>query len=142
MEFGHFLSAMSPFNLALALYSAWLLARSIGSIPGLTATMALAILVPITFSMEPASALILLGAIYTGAIYGGAYAAILLNTPGTPVGHRHDIRWLPYGQARVMETWRLRWRVLPRSAAGMIGAIRAALSGPATVQGGPRLRPD
>jgi len=41
-------------------------------------------LVPITFSMEPASALILLGAIYTGAIYGGAYAAILLNTPGTP----------------------------------------------------------
>jgi putative tricarboxylic transport membrane protein len=43
-----------------------------------------AVLVPITFSMEPASALILLGAIYTGAIYGGAYAAILLNTPGTP----------------------------------------------------------
>ena len=34
--------------------------------------------------MEPASALIALGAIYTGAIYGGAYAAILLNTPGTP----------------------------------------------------------
>ncbi|MGK0399248.1 MAG: putative tricarboxylic transport membrane protein, partial [Gammaproteobacteria bacterium] len=56
----------------------------IGSIPGLTATMAVAVLVPITFSMEPASALILLGAIYTGAIYGGAYAAILLNTPGTP----------------------------------------------------------
>jgi putative tricarboxylic transport membrane protein len=46
--------------------------------------MAVAVLVPITFSMEPASALILLGAIYTGAIYGGAYAAILLNTPGTP----------------------------------------------------------
>jgi len=56
----------------------------IGSIPGLTATMAVAVLVPITFSMDPASALILLGAIYTGAIYGGAYAAILLNTPGTP----------------------------------------------------------
>ncbi|MDX1605318.1 MAG: tripartite tricarboxylate transporter permease, partial [Candidatus Competibacterales bacterium] len=36
------------------------------------------------FSMEPASALIMLGAIYTGAIYGGAYAAILVNTPGTP----------------------------------------------------------
>jgi putative tricarboxylic transport membrane protein len=34
--------------------------------------------------MEPASALIMLGAIYTGAIYGGAYAAVLLNTPGTP----------------------------------------------------------
>ncbi|MCB2102556.1 MAG: tripartite tricarboxylate transporter permease, partial [Rhodobacterales bacterium] len=37
-----------------------------------------------TFTMPAASALVLMGAIYTGAIYGGAYAAILLNTPGTP----------------------------------------------------------
>ncbi len=83
MEFSHFLSAMTPFNLALALFGV-VAGTVVGSIPGLTATMALAVLVPITFSMEPASALILLGAIYTGAIYGGAYAAILLNTPGTP----------------------------------------------------------
>lgn len=83
MEFGHFLSAMTPFNIGLALFGV-IAGTIVGSIPGLTATMALAILVPITFSMEPASALILLGAIYTGAIYGGAYAAILLNTPGTP----------------------------------------------------------
>jgi len=83
VEFGHFLSALTPFNLALALFGV-VAGTVVGSIPGLTATMALAVLVPITFSMEPASALILLGAIYTGAIYGGAYAAILLNTPGTP----------------------------------------------------------
>lgn len=83
MELGHFLSALSPFNLLLALFGV-VAGTIVGSIPGLTATMALAVLVPITFSMEPASALILLGAIYTGAIYGGAYAAILLNTPGTP----------------------------------------------------------
>ena len=83
MELSHFLSALTPLNFALALFGV-VAGTVIGSIPGLTATMALAILVPITFSMEPASALILLGAIYTGAIYGGAYAAILLNTPGTP----------------------------------------------------------
>ena len=83
MEFGHFLSALTPFNLILALFGV-VAGTIVGSIPGLTATMALAVLVPITFSMDPASALILLGAIYTGAIYGGAYAAILLNTPGTP----------------------------------------------------------
>lgn len=83
MEFSGFLSAMSAFNLMLALFGV-VAGTVIGSIPGLTATMALAVLVPITFSMDPASALILLGAIYTGAIYGGAYAAILLNTPGTP----------------------------------------------------------
>lgn len=83
MSFGHFLNALTPLNLAFALFGV-VAGTIIGSIPGLTATMAVAVLVPITFGMEPASALILLGAIYTGAIYGGAYAAILLNTPGTP----------------------------------------------------------
>lgn len=83
MDFGNFVAALTPLNIALALFGV-VAGTVIGSIPGLTATMAVAVLVPITFSMEPASALILLGAIYTGAIYGGAYAAILLNTPGTP----------------------------------------------------------
>ncbi|CFX21905.1 Trap-t family transporter fused small and large inner membrane subunits [Candidatus Filomicrobium marinum] len=79
----HLLAALSPFNVLLALGGV-IAGTIVGSLPGLTATMAVAVLVPITFSMEPASALILMGAIYTGAIYGGAYAAILLNTPGTP----------------------------------------------------------
>ncbi len=83
MDFSHFFAALTPINLVFALFGV-AAGTIIGSIPGLTATMAVAVLVPITFSMEPASALILLGAIYTGAIYGGAYAAILLNTPGTP----------------------------------------------------------
>ncbi len=83
MDIGNFLAAFTLLNLALALFGV-AAGTIIGSIPGLTATMAVAVLVPITFSMQPASALILLGAIYTGAIYGGAYAAILLNTPGTP----------------------------------------------------------
>jgi putative tricarboxylic transport membrane protein len=77
------INALSPFNVMLALLGV-AAGTVIGSIPGLTATMAVAVLVPITFAMPPDSALILLGAIYTGAIYGGAYAAILLNTPGTP----------------------------------------------------------
>ncbi len=83
MDIGNFLAALTPLNLMFALFGV-AAGTIIGSIPGLTATMAVAVLVPITFSMEPASALILLGAIYTGAIYGGAYSAILLNTPGTP----------------------------------------------------------
>ncbi len=77
------LNALSPLNLLLALLGV-AAGTIIGSIPGLTATMAVAVLVPLTFTMAPDSALILMGAIYTGAIYGGAYAAILLNTPGTP----------------------------------------------------------
>ena len=77
------INAISPLNLMLALLGV-AAGTIIGSIPGLTATMAVAVLVPLTFTMSPDSALILMGAIYTGAIYGGAYAAILLNTPGTP----------------------------------------------------------
>ncbi|CAN5801652.1 hypothetical protein BH23PSE1_BH23PSE1_09430 [soil metagenome] len=75
--------AFSLFNIALALGGV-VLGTVIGALPGLSATMAIAILVPFTFAMEPASGLIVLGAIYTGAIYGGAFAAILVNTPGTP----------------------------------------------------------
>ncbi len=79
----YLIAALTPFHIMLALFGV-VAGTVIGSLPGLTATMAVAVLVPITFSMEPGSALILMGAIYTGAIYGGAYAAILLNTPGTP----------------------------------------------------------
>ncbi|RDB42074.1 C4-dicarboxylate ABC transporter permease [Halomonas sp. DQ26W] len=56
----------------------------IGSLPGLTATMALAVLLPFTFSMPPLQGLMALGAVYMGSIYGGAFTAILINTPGTP----------------------------------------------------------
>ncbi len=56
----------------------------VGALPGLTATMAIALLVPFTFAMSPIKGLVLLGGIYTGAIYGGSFSAILINTPGTP----------------------------------------------------------
>jgi len=55
-----------------------------GALPGLTATMAVALLVPFTFTMNPTEGLIVLGAIYMACIYGGAFSAILVNTPGTP----------------------------------------------------------
>ena len=76
-------AALSPFNLILALGGV-IAGTMIGALPGLSATMAVAVLVPFTFTMDPASGLIALGAVYTGAIYGGAYSAILVNTPGTP----------------------------------------------------------
>jgi putative tricarboxylic transport membrane protein len=55
-----------------------------GAMPGLTATMALAVLLPFTFTMPPLNGLVALGAVYMGAIYGGSFSAILINTPGTP----------------------------------------------------------
>ena len=56
----------------------------VGAMPGLTATMALAVLLPFTFTLTPLYGLVALGAVYMGAIYGGSFAAILVNTPGTP----------------------------------------------------------
>lgn len=56
----------------------------VGALPGLTATMGVALMVPVTFAMNPVNGLIMLGAIYCGAIYGGANSAILICTPGTP----------------------------------------------------------
>lgn len=56
----------------------------IGSMPGLSAAMGVALLIPLTFTMDPASGLIMLLGIYVGAIFGGSISAILISTPGTP----------------------------------------------------------
>ncbi len=56
----------------------------VGGLPGLTATMGVALLVPLTFGMPPVAALLMLVGVYVGAIYGGSVSAILLRTPGTP----------------------------------------------------------
>ncbi len=56
----------------------------LGATPGLSPTMAVALLIPFTFHMEPAAGLILLGAAYTATVAGGAVSAILLSIPGAP----------------------------------------------------------
>lgn len=56
----------------------------IGALPGLTSTMGVALLVPVTFGMSPEMGLALLGAIYCSSTYSGAISAILINIPGTP----------------------------------------------------------
>jgi putative tricarboxylic transport membrane protein len=79
-------------GLALALTPASMLATVmgvalglvIGWIPGLSATMGVALLVPVTFVMSPESGMIMLSGVYAAAIYGGSVSAVLLNVPGTP----------------------------------------------------------
>jgi putative tricarboxylic transport membrane protein len=73
----------SPYILLLVL-AATVAGMIMGALPGLTATMAVALLVPFTYTMSPVAGLVSLGAIYMGCIYGGAFSAILINTPGTP----------------------------------------------------------
>ena len=56
----------------------------LGATPGLSPTMAVALLIPFTFHMDPAQGLMLLGAAYTSTVAGGAVSAILLKIPGAP----------------------------------------------------------
>ncbi|GLQ05882.1 tripartite tricarboxylate transporter permease [Sneathiella chinensis] len=56
----------------------------IGILPGLTSTMGVALLIPVTFSMPPQVGLAMLGGIYLASTYSGAISAVLLNIPGTP----------------------------------------------------------
>lgn len=56
----------------------------IGALPGLTATMGVALIMPMTFGMPTIPGILLLLGVYCGGIYGGSISAIVLNTPGTP----------------------------------------------------------
>ena len=55
-----------------------------GALPGFSATMAVALMVPFTFTMDTIPGLVTIGALYASTIFGGAFSAILLKTPGTP----------------------------------------------------------
>ena len=75
--------AITPFNLAVAV-TGILLGTIIGVLPGLGGANGVAILLPVTFTMPPTSAIILLTSIYWGALFGGAITSVLFNIPGEP----------------------------------------------------------
>src|SRR6266498_4913756 len=75
--------ALQPYNLGLAVIGVTL-GTIIGVLPGLGGANGVAILLPLTFSMSPTSAIILLTSLYWGALFGGAITSILFNIPGEP----------------------------------------------------------
>lgn len=75
--------ASDPFNILLMAIGI-LLGVIIGVLPGLGGANGVAILLPLTFSMSPTSAIILLTCIYWGALFGGAITSVLFNIPGEP----------------------------------------------------------
>jgi TctA family transporter len=78
-----FYIAGDPFNIMLMVVGI-LLGVIIGVLPGLGGANGVAILLPLTFSMSPTSAIILLSCIYWGALFGGAITSVLFNIPGEP----------------------------------------------------------
>ncbi len=92
MEFltllGHMASSLgsiliNPLALLL-LFGSVLLGIIFGALPGLTATLGVALLTTLTYGLDSTLAMVSLLGIYVGAVYGGSYSAVLLNIPGTP----------------------------------------------------------
>jgi putative tricarboxylic transport membrane protein len=81
--FHGFAVAFSPLNVLL-MFVGILLGVIIGVLPGLGGANGIAILLPLTFTMSPTSAIIMLSCIYWGALFGGAITSILFNIPGEP----------------------------------------------------------
>jgi len=76
-----FANALTPENLLYAVIGV-LLGTAVGVLPGIGPAMTVALLLPITYNVEPAGALIMFAGIYYGGMYGGSTTSILLNTPG------------------------------------------------------------
>jgi putative tricarboxylic transport membrane protein len=89
------LSLQTLFNTTWAV----LLGIVVGALPGLTATMGVALLTTLTYKMAPDQAILTLICMYVGAIYGGSRSAILLNIPGTPASAATTLDGYPLARA-------------------------------------------
>ena len=95
VAFGKFSSPAMAFYIV----AGTLLGITIGMLPGLTATMGVALLTTLTYRMESDAALMILVCLYVGAIYGGSRSAILLNIPGTPANAATTLDGYPLAKA-------------------------------------------
>ena len=78
------INLLFSWKMPIAIFFGMILGLIIGVIPGMTAALGLAIILPLTLSMDALTALILMTSVYTGSLTGGGILAILINTPGTP----------------------------------------------------------
>jgi len=100
--FGYFLDALAQIAQPAALFNvAWatLLGICVGALPGLTATLGVALLTTLTFRMGASDAILILICMYVGAIYGGSRSAILLNIPGTPANAASTLDGFPLARS-------------------------------------------
>lgn len=78
-----FANVLQPINLLICL-GGLAVGVLFGALPGFSATMAVAVFVPFTYTMNPGAAFLLLSGLYCGGVYGGSIPAVLVGIPGTP----------------------------------------------------------
>jgi putative tricarboxylic transport membrane protein len=92
------LATFATFEALFHVTWATLLGIAVGALPGLTATMGVALLTTLTYTLERDVAILVLICMYVGAIYGGSRSAILLNIPGTPASAATSLDGFPLAQ--------------------------------------------
>ena len=113
----------------------------LGAIPGMTATMGVALLVPFSFGMDLIPAVGLLLGIYCGGMYGGSISAILIHTPGTPSAAATLIDGYPMtqkGQAGLA----LSVAMFASFCGGVIGALIMTFASPVIARAAMRFNPN
>jgi TctA family transporter len=122
------LVVLEPHNLMYCFIGVFL-GTFIGVLPGIGSMAAIAMILPITFYLEPTSALVMIAGVYYGAEYGGSTASILMNVPGTPAASITAIDGYPLakkGRAGVA----LFSTAIASFGGGMIGMIVIAVLSP------------
>ena len=102
---------------------------TLGALPGIGSTVAVAMVLPFTLSMGQAPAILLLLSIYAGSVYGGSVSAILINTPGTPQSAATCLDGYPLalqGKAGLA----LGWATCASVVGGLVSAVVLILAAP------------
>ena len=130
---------LTPENLMLLALGV-MLGMFVGVMPGLGPSAAMAILLPLTFGLDPTGAIVMLAAVYYGAMYGGTITSVLINTPGESATVASTFDGYPLakqgraGPALVMAA-------VASFIAGTIGAILITIAAPATANFASRFGP-
>lgn len=110
-----------------------LLGVFVGAIPGLSATVGIAVFLPFTFTLDPLSGLVLLLGIYNGASYAGSIPAILVRTPGTPAAAATVLDGYPMSQ-RGQAGQALSISLIASVVGGLVGTVLLILMAPSLAE--------
>ena len=101
----------------------------LGALPGIGSTVAVAMILPFTLTMDQAPAILLLLAIYAGSVYGGSISAILINTPGTPQSAATCLDGYPMAQ-RGEAGKALGWATIASVVGGLVSSVVLIVAAP------------
>ena len=117
-----------PFAITLLVFGV-LLGIVLGALPGISSTMSLAVLLPVSFSMSPEHGMIFLMGVFSASVYGGSISAILISIPGTPGAIVTQMDGYPMAKnGRAGEA--LTYAVLASGFGGILGWFLLILLGP------------